>query len=391
MQDEEDFNMSLQNAPNINVDGKMDVSNIHFINENAGGAFMAKYNIGVDYHKKFSYLVVKEEKGRVLRSGQITNSKKAVADFLKPFKDDSTAVLESCRNWCVMHDWLEDIVDDVILANPYKVKAIAEAKIKTDKIDATVLADLLRADLVPQAYIAKRPVRDMRNLLRERIYFVRLRTMTKNRITTIFDRYPEEVRKEKAKTDLFGKKGRAQLENIELRPADRALINRELNFIDFINVFIKEVEEVIAENFQISKNAKYLKTIPGIGQFFSMLIDAEVGDINRFRNEKKFAAYIGLVPSTYSSGGNTVNGRIIKRGNKLLRRAFIEAVIPAIAHDEYMRWEYDKLRERMNYNKAKTAMARKLSSIAFKCLKEQRNYKKFNKIELEYKKLGRAS
>jgi len=369
----------------------MDVSNIHFINENAGGAFMAKYNIGVDYHKKFSYLVVKEEKGRVLRSGQITNSKKAVADFLKPFKDDSTAVLESCRNWCVMHDWLEDIVDDVILANPYKVKAIAEAKIKTDKIDATVLADLLRADLVPQAYIAKRPVRDMRNLLRERIYFVRLRTMTKNRITTIFDRYPEEVRKEKAKTDLFGKKGRAQLENIELRPADRALINRELNFIDFINVFIKEVEEVIAENFQISKNAKYLKTIPGIGQFFSMLIDAEVGDINRFRNEKKFAAYIGLVPSTYSSGGNTVNGRIIKRGNKLLRRAFIEAVIPAIAHDEYMRWEYDKLRERMNYNKAKTAMARKLSSIAFKCLKEQRNYKKFNKIELEYKKLGRAS
>ena len=290
-----------------------------------------------------------------------------------------------------MHDWLEEIVDDVILANPYKVKAIAEAKIKTDKIDATVLADLLRADLVPQAYIAKRPVRDMRNLLRERIYFVRLRTMTKNRITTIFDRYPEEARKEKAKTDLFGKKGRAQLENIELRPADRALIDRELNFIDFINVFIKEVEEVIAENFKESKNAKYLKTIPGIGQFFSMLIDAEVGDIDRFRNEKKFAAYIGLVPSTYSSGGTTVNGRIIKRGNKLLRWAFVEAVIPAISNDEYLRWEYDKLRERMNYNKAKTAMARKLSSIAFKCLKEQRNYKKFNKIELEYKKLGRAS
>jgi len=231
----------------------------------------------------------------------------------------------------------------------------------------------------------------MRNLLRERIYFVRLRTMTKNRITTIFDRYPEEVRKEKAKTDLFGKKGRLQLENIDLRPADRALIDRELNFIDFINVFIKEVEEVISDNFKASKNARFLKTIPGIGEFFSMLIDAEVGDINRFRNEKKFAAYIGLVPSTYSSGGNTVNGRIIKGGNKLLRWAFIEAVIPAITHDEYMRWEYDKLRERMNYNKAKTAMARKLSSIAYKCLKEQRSYKKFNKIELEYKKLGRAS
>jgi len=383
--------MISRNAPNIHGKDKMDTSNILFINANAGGAFMAKYNIGVDYHKKFSYLVVKEENGKVLRSGQVTNSKKAVSDFLGPFKNDSKAVIESCRNWCVMHDWLEDIVDDVILANPFKVKAIAEAKIKTDKIDATILADLLRADLIPQAYIAKRPVRDMRNVLRERIFFVRLRTMTKNRITTIFDRYPEEVRKEKAKTDLFGKKGRQQLENIDLRDADRAIIDRELNFIDLINMFIKETEEVIGENFKESKNAKYLKTIPGIGQFFSMLIDAEVGDINRFRNEKKFAAYVGVVPSTYSSGGSSVNGRIIKGGNKLLRWAFVEAVIPAIASDEYLRWEYDKLQSRMNYNKAKTAMARKLSSIAYKCLKDQRNYKKFNKIELEYKKLGRAS
>ncbi len=383
--------MIRRNAPNIHGKDKMDVSNIHFINANAGGAFMAKYNIGVDYHKKFSYLVVKEEKGKVLRSGQVTNSKKAVTDFLAPFKDDSVAVLESCRNWCVMHDWLEDIVDDVILANPFKVKAIAEARIKTDKIDATVLADLLRADLIPQAYIAKRPVRDMRNLLRERIFFVRLRTMTKNRITTIFDRYPEEVRKEKAKTDLFGKKGRIQLENIQLRDPDRAIIDRELNFIDILNVFIKETEEIIAENYKESKNAMYLKSIPGIGQFFSMLIDAEIGDINRFRNEKKFAAYIGVVPSTYSSGGNTFHGKIIKSGNTLLRWAFVEAVIPAITHDEYLRFEYDQLRKRMNYNKAKTAMARKLSSIAYRCLKEQRNYKKFNKIELEYKMLRRTA
>lgn len=383
--------MNLKNAPNIHGEVKMELSNFHFNNPYAGGAFMANYNIGVDYHKKFSYLVVKNKSGKLLRSGQVNNFKSDVEKFLAPFKDNSKAVIESCRNWCVMHDWLEDIVDEVVLANPYKVKAIAEAKIKTDKIDATILADLLRADLIPQAYIAKRPVRDMRNVLRERIFFVRMRTMAKNRITTIFDRYPEEVRKEKAKTDLFGKKGRMQLENIKLRDADRALIDRELNFIDTINVFIQEVEEVISDNFKVSKNAKFLKSIPGIGEFLSMLIDAEIADINRFRNEKKLAAYIGLVPSTYSSGGSTTHGRIIKGGNKILRWAFVEAVIPAITHDEYLRYEYDKLRKRMNWNKAKTAMARKLSSIAYKCLKEQRNYKKLNKIELEYKKLRRVS
>lgn len=360
-------------------------------NNNYGGAAMAKYNIGVDYHKKFSYMVVKDQQGQVLRSGQIANSKSSVESFLKPFKHDSAAVLESCRNWCVMHDWLEDTVDEVILANPFKVKAIAEAKIKTDKIDATVLADLLRADLVPQCYIADRDVRDMRGLLRERMFFVRLRTMTKNRITTIFDRYPEEIRKQKAQTDLFGKRGRANLESIKLRDPDRGLIDRELNFIDLINEFIKEIEEVLSDNFQENKNAQYLKSIPGIGQFFAMLIDAEVGDISRFRTANKFASYVGLVPSTYSSGGKTVNGRIIKRGNKLLRWAFVEAVVPAITHNEELRADYDHLRKRMNWNKAKVAMARKLLTIAYKCLKEQRNFKKLNKIELERKLLLRAS
>lgn len=351
---------------------------------------MAKYNIGIDYHKKFSYVVVKDKEGQVLRSGQIQNSEDSVSKFLAPFTKDSKAVLESCRNWCVMHDWLEDIVDDVVLANPFKVKAIAEAKIKTDKIDATVLADLLRADLIPQSYIATREVRDMRSLLRERMFFVRLRTMTKNRITTIFDRYPEEVRKFKAQTDLFGKKGREQLEQIKLRDPDRALIDRELNFIDLLNVFIKEIEEVIDDNFQQSKSAQYLESIPGIGKFFAMLIDAEIGEISRFRNVNKLACYAGLVPSTYSSGGKTVNGRIIKGGNQILRWAFVEAVIPAIASDEELRFEYDELRKRMNWNKAKVAVARKILNIAYKCLTEKRNYKKLNKIELERKKLWKA-
>lgn len=383
--------MNKKNAPHIQRTGKMDLANIHFINANAGGAFMAKYNIGVDYHKKFSYFVIKNEKGKILRSGQVNNFKANVASFLAPFTQDSKAVLESCRNWCVMHDWLEDIVDEVILANPFKVKAIAEAKIKTDKIDATVLSDLLRADLIPQCYIAPREVLDLRSLLRERMFFVRLRTMTKNRITTIFDRYPEEVRKFKAQTDLYGKQGRIQLEKVELREADRALIDRELNFVDMINVFVQEAEEVIKDNFKENENAKLLKTIPGIGQFFAMLVEAEIGDINRFKNESKLACYTGLVPSTYGTGGKIVNGRIIKSGNKFLRWAFVEAVIPAIRSDEYLRFEYDELRKRMNWNKAKVAMARKLLRIAFKCLKKQEKYKKLNKIELEYKKLRRAA
>lgn len=380
-----------RNAPHLIAQDKMDLLKIHFINANAGGAYMAKYNIGVDYHKKFSYFVIKNEKGKVLKNRKVFNSKADVKAFLEGFTNDSAAVLESCRNWCVMHDWLEDIVDEVVLANPYKVKAIAEAKIKTDKIDASILADLLRADLVPSCYVAPKTVRDMRNLLRERIYFVRLRTMTKNRITTVFDRYPEEKSKFKSWTDLFGTKGRQQLDSININEADRAMIDRELNYIDITNSFIKEIEEVIKANFKESKNAQILKTIPGIGEFFAMLVDAEIGDIKRFKNEKALACYAGLVPSTYSSGGVTHNGRLIKHSNKLLRWAFVEAIIPAIRSDEKLRFEYDLLRKRMNWNKAKAAMARRLLTTAYHCLRKQEKYKKLNQLELEEYKLRRAA
>jgi transposase len=352
---------------------------------------MAKYNIGVDYHKKFSYLVVKDEMGKVLRSGQVMNKKADVNKFLKPFTNDSTAVLESCRNWQVMHEWLEEMIDHVVLANPYKVKAIAEAKIKTDKIDATVLADLLRVNMIPECYVAPREVRDLRTLLRQRIFFVQTRTKVKNRIVTIVDRYPEEVQKWKAVTDQFGKKGRKQIEELCFSPMDRALIEREMSFIDMINLYIKEIEDVIEENFKESKNAQLLKTIPGIGQFFSMLIDSEIGEIERFKTVKKLSSYAGLIPATYSSGGKTTQGRITKSGNHLLRWALVEAVIPAIASDEELRAEYDFLRKRMNYNKAKVAIARKILAICFRVLKDERAYKKKNKIELEYKRLSRAA
>lgn len=378
-------------APQFFAQDKMNVSNIYFINGRAGGAYMANYNIGVDYHKKFTYMVVKDQKGKVLKNGQVLNTKNHVETFLKPFSKDSEAVLESCRNWCVMHDWLEDIVDRVTLANPRKVKAIAEAKIKTDKIDASVLADLLRADMVPSCYIAPREVRDKRNLLRERIFFVRMRTMAKNRITTIFDRYPEEVRQFKAQTDLFGKKGREQLESIDIRQEDRSIINRELKYIDSLNGFIKEVEVELEKSLNDNKNVQILRSIPGIGKFFSHLIEAEIGEIGRFKDERKLACYVGLVPSTYSSGGKTTHGQIIKQGNKYLRWAFVEAVIPAVRSDERLKFEYELLRQRMNWNKAKVAMARKVLTIAFHCLKKQQKYKKLNQIELEYYKLRRSA
>ncbi len=333
------------------------------------------YHIGVDYHKSYSHLVVQDSAGKTLRSGRVKNDRQSLGSFLERYRENSHAVVEATRNWMVMYDWLDDICDDVVLAHPLKVKAIADARIKTDKIDATVLAHLLRADLVPEAWAPRETARELRIALRERMFYVRLRTMVKNRIVTVFDRYPEQTAQLRKLGDLFGKAGRQQLAALSVSEIDRIQIDRGLEFIGDIDGRIKQSEATIRAMTKTNANVRLLKTVPGIGEFFARLIDAEIDEIARFRSPKKLAAYAGLVPSTYSSGGKTYHGKIIKQGNKWLRWAFVEAVAPAVATDPQLRTQYEHLKFR-GTNKARVAIARKLLTIAFQILRDQRPYER---------------
>ena len=179
--------------------------------------------------------------------------------------------------------------------------------------------------------------------------------MTKNRIVTVFDRYPEQTAQLKKLGDLFGKAGRIQLAQVNVSEIDRIQIDRGLDFIGDIDGRIKQSEATIRAMTKANANVKLLKTIPGVGEFFARLIDAEIDDIDRFRSPKKLAAYAGLVPSTYSSGGKTYHGKIIKQGNKWLRWAFVEAVAPAVASDPQLRAQYEHLKLR-GTNKARVAV-----------------------------------
>ena len=334
------------------------------------------YHIGVDYHKSYSHLVVQDSAGKTLRSGRVKNDRQSLGSFLERYRENSHAVMEATRNWMVMYDWLDEICDDVVLAHPLKVKAIADAKIKTDKIDATVLAHLLRADLVPEAWAPTDKAQDLRVALRERMFYVRLRTMVKNRVVTVFDRYPEQTTQLKKLGDLFNKTGLQQLATLNVSAIDRIQIDRGLEFIGDIDGRIKQAEATIKAMTKTNGNVKLLKAIPGIGEFFARLIDAEIDDIDRFRNPKKLAAYAGLVPSTYSSGGKTYHGKIINQGNKWLRWAFVEAVAPAVASDSQLRAQYEHLKLNSTNNKARVAIARKILTIAFQILRDQRPYER---------------
>jgi transposase len=129
---------------------------------------MATY-IGVDYHLAYSYMTVMDEAGRITARGRVANDREAVKQFLSRNRNGgrSAGVMEATRNWTVMYDLLEELVGEIHLAH------------------------LLRCDLPPEAYVPGEAARVARNVLRQRMFFVRVRTVVKNRIRRLLDRYPE--------------------------------------------------------------------------------------------------------------------------------------------------------------------------------------------------------
>jgi transposase len=333
--------------------------------------------IGVDYHKKYSYLVVKDEDGRVQGRGTVNNNKQEVQRFLKPYRP-GMAVVEATRNWGLIYDWLDEVLDDVTLAHPLKVKAIAEARIKTDKISADILVDLLRAGLLPRAYAPSKQTRELKNALRQRMFFVRVQTMVKNRIYDILDRHPEVLPQAPGASDLFGVAGMQWFSQTVLPREDNRLLTSELELLKFLKEKISQSNGTVKNLAKGDARARLLRSIPGIGPFFSVLILYEIDDISRFRGEKKLCAYAGLVPSTHASGGKVFHGRITKTGSKWLRWAAIEAAQTAVRSNSEFRAYYQRIRIRKGTNAAKVATARRLLTIVYRLLRQGRFYERTN-------------
>jgi transposase len=331
--------------------------------------------VAIDYHKSYSYGTIVDREGQVLRRGRLDNSPQALRQFLGAHAGEgSHAVLEATRNWTLMHDWLEDLVERVTLAHPLKVRAIAEAKVKTDKIDAATLAHLLRCDLIPAAHVPSKDARVVKNLLRHRMFLVMLRTMTKNRVGVLLDRHPQLL-SDAPRAERFGKVHRAWLKQLRLPIDERRVLHNELALLEQLNKRIDQAEDWIDRAADRDARVRRLMTMPGIGQFLAMLLVAEIDDVHRFTTPQKLHAYAGLIPATRSSGGRTFHGRITREGNRYLRWAMVEAVWPARRSDASIGRFFDAHAARVGTNKAKVATARRLLTIAYRLLKEERDYR----------------
>ena len=334
------------------------------------------YSIGIDAHKRYSQITIMKEDGKIVSRCKVNNDRNSIQRVLTPYtRNGAKAVLESGWNWGLLYDMFSDCIDEVKVAHPLKVKAIAEAKIKTDKISADILAHLLRADLIPECYIRNQSSRRIQQVLRQRMFLVRLQTMVKNKIHNLIDRQEEARVQAQSFTDLFGAKGMQFLRTVILPILERKLLDGQLELLAELRTRISSVESILTQLKENDEIVERLKTIPGIGECFALLIRHEIDQIERFPSSDKLAAYAGLVPSTYSSGGKTYHGRIIKQGNKYLRWALIEAVIPATRKDVQLSSYYYSMKAKKGANSAKVATARRLLKIVYQVWKENRFYR----------------
>ena len=317
--------------------------------------------IGFDIHKRYTFYTQMDALGQIQRQGKLTNSRETLAEFFGNVAEPAHVVIEASMNWYHLYDLLEDLDIPVTLAHPLRTRAIAEAKVKTDKVDSTILAHLLRTDLVPAAYIPPREIRDLRELLRYRAALVKLQTMVKNRIHAILLKHGYQC----PYTDAFGRQGRKWLSTLSLRPVYQQALGGFLSVLDTLKVQIQAAAHTIDQEAKATPIVEQLCTLPGFGHYTALLILAEIGEVTRFPDPKHLVSYAGLAPIVHGSGGRVYTGHITKQGSSWLRWILIEAAIHASTRPGRFQQLYQRLTQRKGPKLARVVVARELLTTVY--------------------------
>ena len=306
-------------------------------------------HLGIDVGKRKCRAALKDDKGMMLDEFFFGNDMSGIHNMLSRIQSHGKgatirAVLESTGNmWIRIHDTLEENGIDTKLANPYKTRIIAEAKIKSDKLDARILSDLLRTDLIYESYVPNSEDRDKRSLVRHRITLSRTKTKLANKVHSILDKYDYQT----DLTDIFSKSGIEWLKSLSsiVTPVDRIILNTSIESIEAINQQVDAVSKEISKYARNNKDVKILLSITGIDIFSAMLISTEIVDIKRFSTPWwKLVSYAGLAPSIRESSGKIKTGGITKQGSPWLRWILVQCALIAIKYNTHLRIFYDRIK-----------------------------------------------
>jgi transposase len=334
-------------------------------------------------HREFAQVAIWQD-GLVRQAGQIAMTPEALKVFADSLAPSDEVALEATGNTHAIVRALQGRVARVVVSNPQKTRAIAEAKVKTDKVDAEILAQLLAADYLPAVWVADEDTQARRRQVARRAHIVRQRTRLKNQVQSILHR---NLIPRCPAADLFGMKGRQWLAEQELPADERQAVSALLRQLDFHGQELRLIDAELARVALRCENTKRLMTIPGVDVAVAMSITAAVGDFSRFGSPDKLVRYLGLNPRVKQSGDQpAAHGRIAKQGRAHARGMVVEAAWVAVKTPGPLRAFFERVRSRRGMQIAVVATARKLAVLCWHMITRGEDYA-FARPSLTAKKL----
>ena len=324
--------------------------------------------VGIDVHRKRSQVAVVTEDGTVQLNKNTVNGTAPILRLIGDLPSGTPVAFEAAFGWGWLIQLLEDYGFEAHMVHPLRCKAIASARLKNDKVDAAILAQLLRADLLPEAWIAPLQVRQLRALLRHRTGLVRLRTQLQNRIHAVVADFGYD----RSGSYLSGP-GRGWLAELELPAISRELVTDYLAVIDGLAPLTDRIDGELRQHAKADPRVKILTTLPGVGQFTALVMLAEIGDITRFPSARKLASWAGLTPTVRGSDLHVRHGHISKQGSAWLRWVLNQAAQTAKRSPEFAA-AYSGIAGRRGKKKAIIAVAHKILVIVYTVLKTGQVY-----------------
>ena len=321
--------------------------------------------IGLDVHRTFAEVVVWEE-GRLRPAGRVDMTRSGLEGFGRTLDKADEVVVEATGNAMAVVRALSPYVARVIMANPLQVRAIAHARIKTDKVDAGVLAQLRAADFLPEVWLPDPATERLRRLVARRNQVVRHRTRIKNEVHAILHAH---LIPPCPHADLFGGLGRTWLGKQSLPEDEVAAIARHLRELDRLGEDLAVLDREIAEATQGDQAVRRLPTTTGVNLTVAAGLVAAIGDVKRFSGPDKLVSYFGLNPRVRQSGlGLAQHGRISKHGRAHARAMLVEAAWAASKAPGPLRAFFLRIRAKRGHQVAAVAVARKLAVICWHLL-----------------------
>ena len=325
---------------------------------------------GIDLHRRFLIVAVEDQEGKLMHSKRYecrdTAGITAFFSKLGSFK----AVIESSSSY----RWLYDLISqygEVVLAHPYRLRAIVAGRAKTDKLDARMLARLLRIDMIPRSYVPPQEYQALRDMARMRARLVRDKSTVKNQLHSFLSR--SNIHSPYVNT--FCKKGREWIRNLDWNEVYRIAADEMLERLRHFDEAIANIDEKLRDMMAVFPEVEVLEDIYGIGSYSALLIVGELGEPGRFNKPGQVGAYAGLTARVSQSGEKARYGRISRQGSPWLRWILVEAAMKVIRKDRFLGNLYERIRKRSGNKTARVAVARKLAEICWKRLVRWHNEK----------------